>query len=187
MTPAVRRMLREHGLTPVQIVGTGHGGRITREDVMTFVERGRTGGGAAVRGTAAPAAQAVSSPTPAWAPPAGLPTTAPAPAPSAPVVWAPGQDEELISLNQMRRGIAAQMTRAAAVPTAYSTFECDMTAVALDPHSRTLTLPCAPNDREGALWSRGAAEAGRRATRTNPRYRRRRRMGAASGFGPGAI
>ena len=31
--------------------------------------------------------------------------------------------------NQMRRGIAAQMTRAAAVPVAHSTFEVDMTAV----------------------------------------------------------
>ena len=40
MTPAVRRMLREHGLTPAQIVGTGHAGRITRDDVMTFLERG---------------------------------------------------------------------------------------------------------------------------------------------------
>ena len=33
MTPAVRRLLREHGLTADQIVGTGGGGRITREDV----------------------------------------------------------------------------------------------------------------------------------------------------------
>src|SRR6266536_6708402 len=34
MTPAVRRLLREHGLTAAQIVGTGGGGRITREDVL---------------------------------------------------------------------------------------------------------------------------------------------------------
>ena len=40
MTPAVRRMLREHGLTPAQIVGTGHAGRITRDDVMTLPGRG---------------------------------------------------------------------------------------------------------------------------------------------------
>jgi len=33
MTPAVRRLLREHGLEAAMIVGTGGGGRITREDV----------------------------------------------------------------------------------------------------------------------------------------------------------
>ena len=44
MTPAVRRLLREHGLDAAQIVGTGGGGRITREDVLAFVEAVRTGG-----------------------------------------------------------------------------------------------------------------------------------------------
>src|SRR5262249_21756502 len=43
MTPAVRRLLREHGLTAAMIVGTGGGGRITREDVTDFVESQRTG------------------------------------------------------------------------------------------------------------------------------------------------
>jgi pyruvate/2-oxoglutarate dehydrogenase complex dihydrolipoamide acyltransferase (E2) component len=138
MTPAVRKLLRDNGLSAEQIVGTGHDGRLTREDVMAYVEMHRNGGGAAGRESAAPAVQAASSPAPSAAPRAGLPTPAQAPAPSAPstpsgpspIAWPEGQDEELIPLNQMRRGIAAQMTRAAAVPTAYSTFECDMTAVA---------------------------------------------------------
>src|SRR5882762_4267934 len=43
MTPAVRRLLREHGLAPAQIAGTGGGGRITREDVTNYVESQRTG------------------------------------------------------------------------------------------------------------------------------------------------
>ena len=38
MTPAVRRLLREHGLGPAQIHGTGGGGRITRDDVLAVVE-----------------------------------------------------------------------------------------------------------------------------------------------------
>ena len=38
MTPAVRRLLREHDLSPAQITGTGGGGRITREDVLAVVE-----------------------------------------------------------------------------------------------------------------------------------------------------
>ena len=43
MTPAVRRLLREHGLEPSQVNGTGGGGRITREDVIAVVEAQRTG------------------------------------------------------------------------------------------------------------------------------------------------
>ncbi len=43
MTPAVRRLLREHGLSPAQVPGTGGGGRITREDVLAVVEAARTG------------------------------------------------------------------------------------------------------------------------------------------------
>jgi len=148
MTPSVRRMLREHGLAPVQIVGTGHSGRITRDDVMKFVERGRTaataGLGAAIpagatrRGAATAAAQAAVSPSVYLAPGVGVPSHAPGLAPSvlstpspstSAVAWEPGQDEVLIPHNQMRRGVAAQMTRAAAVPVAHSTFEADMTAV----------------------------------------------------------
>jgi pyruvate/2-oxoglutarate dehydrogenase complex dihydrolipoamide acyltransferase (E2) component len=130
MTPAVRRMLREHELTAAQIVGTGHAGRITREDVIAVVERQRTGG-------AATAAQAAVSPSVHQAPERSVASHSPGLAPSVPsaapsssaVTWAPGQDEALVPHNQMRRGIAAQMTRAAAVPVAHSTFEADMTAV----------------------------------------------------------
>jgi 2-oxoisovalerate dehydrogenase E2 component (dihydrolipoyl transacylase) len=133
MTPTVRRMLREYGLTPAQIVGTGHSGRITREDVMTFVERQRG------RGAATAAAQAAAPPSVHPAPVLGVPSHAPGLAPSGPsassvpsspsVLWEAGQDEVLVAHNQMRRGIAARMTRAAAVPVAHSTFEADMTAV----------------------------------------------------------
>ena len=54
MTPAVRRLLREHDLSAAQIQGTGGGGRITREDVLKVVETIRTGG-AAPAPAAAPA------------------------------------------------------------------------------------------------------------------------------------
>jgi pyruvate/2-oxoglutarate dehydrogenase complex dihydrolipoamide acyltransferase (E2) component len=140
MTPAVRRMLREHGLTAAQVAGTGHGGRITREDVLAVVERARNGGAApaAARAAAAPAAaQAAASPAAAPAAAPLLPSHAPGLAPSAPsiapsspsVAWQAGEDEVLVPYSQMRRGIAAQMTRAAAVPVAHSTFEVDMTGV----------------------------------------------------------
>ena len=56
MTPAVRRLLREHGLSPEQIRGTGGGGRITRDDVLAVVEAIRTGGARARSAVMAPAA-----------------------------------------------------------------------------------------------------------------------------------
>ena len=56
MTPAVRRLLREHGLEASQVAGTGGGGRITREDVIAVVEAQRTGTAPAPPAATAPAA-----------------------------------------------------------------------------------------------------------------------------------
>lgn len=149
MTPAVRRLLREHGLTAAQIVGTGGGGRITREDVTNYVESQRTGqpvGGQAVAAPAgaaapaaptpaaapaeAPAAAAPSAPTPAAPPPdaAPAPTGARPSAPTGATVEFPaGADEVLVPTTQMRKGIAAQMTRALQAPHAYVQMEIDAT------------------------------------------------------------
>jgi 2-oxoisovalerate dehydrogenase E2 component (dihydrolipoyl transacylase) len=122
MTPAVRRLLREHGLAPGQVRGTGGGGRITREDVLALVEATRTG--------AAPAAPAVPEgvSTPAALPAPGRATPA---APSAAaVVFPPGVDEVVVPLTLMRKGIAAQMTRALQVPHAYVHVEVDVANLA---------------------------------------------------------
>jgi 2-oxoisovalerate dehydrogenase E2 component (dihydrolipoyl transacylase) len=148
MTPAVRRLLREHGLTAAQIVGTGGGGRITREDVTDYVESQRTGrsvGGQSVRGTtdASPAATAPAaassngSAAAAGAPssPSSASTSAAPAAPagravpsSAPSIEFPdGADEVLVPLTQMRKGIAAQMTKALQAPHAYVQMEVDVT------------------------------------------------------------
>ena len=116
MTPAVRRLLREHDLSPAQVKGTGGGGRITRDDVAAVVEQMRTG-----------------VPAPAPTPPASVPgAPAPDPAPS-PARGVPGQaiefpdgaDEVLVPMTKMRKGIAAQMTRSLAVPHAYVQMEVD--------------------------------------------------------------
>jgi 2-oxoisovalerate dehydrogenase E2 component (dihydrolipoyl transacylase) len=114
MTPAVRRLLREHGLEAVQVAGTGGGGRITRDDVLAHVEALRTG-----TTPAAPVA-------PAFAPaPAATPTPAAKATPGAPIEFPPGADEVLVPMTQMRKGIAAQMTRALAAPHAYVQMEID--------------------------------------------------------------
>ena len=80
MTPAVRRLLREHGLTAAMIVGTGGGGRITREDVTDFVESQRTGQPVGRQNAAASAA----APAGAAAAPAPAAAQAPAAAPVGP-------------------------------------------------------------------------------------------------------
>ncbi len=118
MTPAVRRLLREHGLTAAQIVGTGGGGRITRDDVLAVVESIRTGGSAAA---AAPVGASPAAKGPA-APPATLPV-------GSAVTFPDGSDEVLLPMTQMRKGIAAQMTRSLQVPHAYVHMEVDATAL----------------------------------------------------------
>jgi 2-oxoisovalerate dehydrogenase E2 component (dihydrolipoyl transacylase) len=121
MTPAVRRLAREHGVDLAWVSGTGHGGRITREDVLTYVA------GATFRAPATPAAgatpatpatPAMTAPTPVQAPPPGPPPALPVAA-----------GDSLKQLSPMRKAIAAQMTRSLGVPVAYITIEVDMSAV----------------------------------------------------------
>src|SRR5439155_17469146 len=83
MTPAVRRLLREHGLSAAMIAGTGGGGRITREDVSDFVESQRTGqpvGKQNAAEGAAPAGASVTPVGPGRGAATGAATSAPAPA-----------------------------------------------------------------------------------------------------------
>src|ERR1700676_3452692 len=39
-SPLVRKIAREHGVNLSQVSGTGLGGRITKQDIMAFIERG---------------------------------------------------------------------------------------------------------------------------------------------------
>jgi 2-oxoisovalerate dehydrogenase E2 component (dihydrolipoyl transacylase) len=137
MTPAVRRLLREHGLSPAMIVGTGGGGRITREDVVNYVEAARTGqpvGGQTAGQAPATARQpgaTVSAPPAAPADgraPSGpsAPSTPATPGPS----FAAGEDEQLVPWTQMRRGVAKAMVHSkSTVPHAYTTVEVDVTGL----------------------------------------------------------
>lgn len=40
-TPAVRHMAKKHGLNINQITGTGKNGRVTKEDVILYMEGGK--------------------------------------------------------------------------------------------------------------------------------------------------
>jgi 2-oxoisovalerate dehydrogenase E2 component (dihydrolipoyl transacylase) len=124
MAPAVRRLLREHGLSGAGIAGSGLGGRITRADVLAFVAAGGSDASApatpaASLGPVAPASAAAVSPA----------RTAPASPVGSSIVFPPGADEVVVPLSQMRRGIAAQMTRALAVPHAYVHVEVDVSGL----------------------------------------------------------
>jgi len=133
MTPAVRRLVREHNLDISAISGTGAGGRVTRDDVLAVIE----GGTAVPAAPPAPApepaaAQPAPAPAPA-APSAAQPAPAPAPAASAPAFTpptppaAPTAGDAEMPLSQMRKGIAAKMTRVKqTVPHAYTVVEVDM-------------------------------------------------------------
>ncbi len=124
MTPAVRRLLREHDLSAAQIQGTGGGGRITRDDVLQVVEAIRTGSPAPV---VAGGQNGLSAPALAI-PPAAPSTAATLPA-GAPIEFPAGADEVLLPMTQMRKGVAAQMTRALAVPHAFVHMEVDASAL----------------------------------------------------------
>jgi len=81
MTPAVRRLLREHGLQIAMVVGTGGGGRITREDVTDYVESQRTGKPVGRQDAAAGPVDAGQA---ASAPPTSAPIRPAVPSPAAP-------------------------------------------------------------------------------------------------------
>jgi len=86
-SPLVRKIAREHGVNLSQVSGTGLGGRITKQDIMAFIER--------------PAQPAAAPTTPA--PQAA--SVAPSPRPPAPAAY-PG---DLVPLTNMRKIIAQRM------------------------------------------------------------------------------
>ena len=132
MTPAVRRLVRENNIDVTALSGSGAGGRVTRDDVLAFLSNGKAAAAspAAVEAPPTPAAAAPLAVAPATeAPPQAAPPTTPAaPAFAAPTPPpAPTQGDTEVPLTQMRKGIAAKMTRVKqTVPHAYTVIEVDM-------------------------------------------------------------
>jgi 2-oxoisovalerate dehydrogenase E2 component (dihydrolipoyl transacylase) len=118
-SPAVRRLAQEHGLDPATVPGTGLGGRVTRDDVLAFVQQKQAGGQ-----PPAPAA-----PAPDAAAPPGTDGGAAVPAGPAPVrAPAPEDGDELLRLSAMRRSIAEHMVRSVTTaPHAWTLQEVDVT------------------------------------------------------------
>ncbi len=109
LSPAVRRLAREHGVDAARIAGSGTHGRVTAEDVMAAVRGGATVTAAAAAPATAPAAIAA------------VPRVATVRA-SAP------QPGELIPLTQARRLIAQRMVESKhTAPHAWTMVEVDVT------------------------------------------------------------
>jgi 2-oxoglutarate dehydrogenase E2 component (dihydrolipoamide succinyltransferase) len=108
-SPIVRKLAREHGVDLNRVTGTGTGGRITKQDIMTFIERGPAT-------AAAPAATSAPAPAP----------SAPAPRP-APAAVIPG---DLVPMSQMRKIIAQRMIESRRTSAhVHCMYEVDLTRV----------------------------------------------------------
>ncbi len=109
VSPVVARIAAEHGVDVGTIQGTGQGGRVTKKDILAFIESGPA---------AAPAAP--TTPTPVEAAPAApaapteptaQPTVQPVTASAQPQAASTGTGETLEPMTAMRRGIAEHMRR----------------------------------------------------------------------------
>jgi 2-oxoglutarate dehydrogenase complex dihydrolipoamide succinyltransferase (E2) component len=105
LSPAVRRLIKEHGVDVTRLTGTGAGGRVTQKDVEDYI--GRIG---------KPAALAASTPAPSYTPsvPRGE----------------PGKRIEELPIPRVRKLISEHMVRSKQTSAHVTTFdECDFTRV----------------------------------------------------------
>ena len=133
-SPLVRRMAREHGVDLGDVPGTGEGGRVSKQDMLAFLE-GRDAAKAETAAPSAPAEPAAVEPLPApAAPPAetsedvGAPAVIPPePLPEVPAASASDRTEPL---SHMRRSIADHMIRSRRTSAHVTTvFEVDVSRV----------------------------------------------------------
>ena len=116
-SPLVRKIAQEHGVDISQLEGTGLSGRVTKNDILSFIESGTT---------AAPQRapeRAVSAPAPAPAPAQ--------PEPAAPAPPKPQVGDRVEQMSVMRKKIAEHMVLSRRTSAHVTTvYEIDMTRVA---------------------------------------------------------
>lgn len=141
-SPAVRREMLEHGISPDEVAGTGKGGRITLDDLFARIEE-RAKQPPAARPLAVPPKTAPLPPTPAGAPqvapvPAAAEPAAPIPESSPPPSVVRSEDtptynaarEERRPMSPIRKRIAARLLAARQQTAMLTTFnEADLTRV----------------------------------------------------------
>jgi 2-oxoglutarate dehydrogenase E2 component (dihydrolipoamide succinyltransferase) len=112
-SPLVRKIASEHGIDIKQLEGTGMSGRVTKNDILSFIESG------------SPATETPSAPA----------KTSPAPSPASPVQPAPavkpGEGDRVEQMTVMRKKIAEHMIQSRRTSAHVSTvYEIDMTKIA---------------------------------------------------------
>ncbi len=133
-SPLVRRMAREQGVDLASIPGTGEGGRVSKQDMLAFLE-GRDAAQAETAAPSAPPEPAAVEPLPApAAPPAetsdDVPTPALVPAEPFPEVPEASESDRTEPLSHMRRSIADHMIRSRRTSAHVTTvFEVDVSRV----------------------------------------------------------
>jgi 2-oxoisovalerate dehydrogenase E2 component (dihydrolipoyl transacylase) len=137
LTPAVRMLVREHEVDLAHVQGTGLEGRISKKDVLDYVQRRDAGGGASPAAPSPPQAQPAQPAQQAAAQPqAAAPQQAAPPQQQAPAATPAPQSQradgdEVIPLTPTRRAIAEHMVRSRhTAPHAWLTMEVDMSGVA---------------------------------------------------------
>lgn len=109
-SPLVRKIAEEHDIDISEIEGTGISGRVTKQDILSFIEN--RGAGAKAEPAAPAATTQTPTPTPAApaAPPrAPQPPRAPAESEAGPQPFAEGDLVEIEAMSIMRRRIAERM------------------------------------------------------------------------------
>ena len=124
-SPLVRKIAKDNNIDLAQVSGSGAGGRITKEDVLAYLEKPAAAAKPAPAAVAAPAAPA---PAPAVVPSAPAPTPAAA-KPSAPAAPAP-QPGELVPMSKMRTIIAQRMVESKRTAAhVHTVFKIDFTRI----------------------------------------------------------
>jgi 2-oxoglutarate dehydrogenase E2 component (dihydrolipoamide succinyltransferase) len=115
-SPLVRKIAREHNVNLSRIEGTGLGGRITKQDIMAFIESGPEATGAPSLSRA---------PSPRQGGDVDVAASAPAPAPRPAPAEIPG---DLVPMSRMRQLIAKHMIESRRTSAhVHAMFEVDMT------------------------------------------------------------
>lgn len=125
-SPLVRNIAREHGINLEEVTGTGLSGRVTKDDILNFIEHRQSQPPTATRQATAAAPAA---PTPAPVQPAPAPAAAPAPV-HVPA-YAAGERVQIEPMSVMRRKIAEHMVLSRRTAAHVTTlFEVDYTNIA---------------------------------------------------------
>jgi pyruvate dehydrogenase E2 component (dihydrolipoamide acetyltransferase) len=132
-SPLVRKIAEEKGVNISQIQGTGISGRVTKNDILSYIENRAASptAPAAPQATAAPTTVAPTTPAAPVRPPQPLSVPAVAPTEVGPPPFAEGDRVQIEPMSIMRRKIAERMIESHRVSAhVYSVIEVDYTETA---------------------------------------------------------